>query len=317
MKKETLNRQAVCFVIVYFGEWPEWIDYFMRSCEENPAFHWLIFSDCGPALNTPKNVSVQEINAAQFEELVARKLGTAYQFSYGYKLCDLKPAYGHIFSEWLNEFTFWGYTDLDVVYGDLSRFVDEHTLEAFDFICASDRILVGHFTLVRNTGDLALLYQSCEGYLEKLCSPNYEVFDEKDYAVLVKSLAVAGTYRLFEKSIQTDDCIIWWSGRSHFLIAWWNGRLYDVLTTRPLGYFHFIQSKHRPYFRIKSFKMGLRCFYVDARGIHPLAGAVDLMRFTLSILQSFSMTIPWYAKNVLKRILSNKARLRIRTTFSR
>ncbi len=316
MNQELQENPAVCLIVVYFGPWPDWIDYFLLSCEQNPQFHWRIFSNCHRQIATPKNVFVHQLEKEQLEELVSRKTGTSFHLGYVYKLCDLKPTYGHLFSDYLNDYSFWGYTDLDVVYGNISAFIDSTTLDAFDIISASKRVLVGHFTLVRNTSELARLYQQCPGYRDKLCSAKYEVFDEKDFDNQVKSMAKKGELRLFEKEIQTEDCIIWWSGRSHFLIVWWHGKLFDLLVLRPLCYFHFIRSKQRSYFQISPPVTGKARFYVDNRGIHKLSGGTDYCLFVLSLTQVLIMTIPWYLKIFLKQLLPGKTRRRLRKIAS-
>ena len=38
-----------------------------------------------------------------------------------YKLCDLKPAYGYIFNNLLKDFDYWGYSDLDLLFGNLDE----------------------------------------------------------------------------------------------------------------------------------------------------------------------------------------------------
>ena len=39
-----------------------------------------------------------------------------------YKLCDLKPAYGHIHERDIAGYRFFGYGDIDIVYGQISDF---------------------------------------------------------------------------------------------------------------------------------------------------------------------------------------------------
>ena len=169
-------------------------------------------------------------------------------------------------------------------------------------------MLVGHFTLIRNSKKFAELYRECFGFLKKFLSVDYEAFDESDFANLIVSMDGQGRLRLFRKNFQTDDCIIWWSGRSRFLILWSRGNLSDLFTSRSLGYFHFIQSKHRPFFRIDSANDDPLRFYIDTFGIHPLAESRHYFLFVLSWLGTFAMTIPWYLKMALKRILSKEAR---------
>ncbi len=318
MKSETPSfcppaiRPRFCLVLVWLGDWPKWISYFMLSCARNPGVHWRIFTDCRLDIEVPENVFVHSTSKRDLESRISRKLGLDYTLSYGYKLCDLKPAYGHLFSEYLGEYDFWGYTDMDVVYGDLKKFVTDIYLDGNDVITSSPTFPVGHFTLIRNRIDFNHLYEQCDGFLKKLCSADYETFDEKDFARLVLEKSAQGNLNLINESIQTDDCLIWWSGRSRFLIVWDRGNLFDVFAFRALGYFHFIQSKHNPVFRIDPAKDEPFRFYIDMAGIHPLTRVRDYFSFAFSGLLTLAMTVPWYLKMVLKWILPQEFRRRLR-----
>ena len=309
-------RAKACFVIVYFGTWPQWIDYFLLSCGRNPEIHWLIFTDCGSPGTLPPNVLVKDFSKSQLEDLVSLKLGIDYKFSYGYKVCDMKPAYGHFFSEHLEAYSFWGYTDLDVVYGDIGSFLGPRIFTDYDVITASERILVGHFTLFRNDARTRLLYQECPDYLEKFGGEHCQAFDEKEFSAHVKAEAQSGRFRLYDRITHTEDCLIWWSGRSRFLIVWWNGQLMDFFIRRRLCYYHFIQSKYQQGFRSAPADE-CRRFYLDAGGLRPLAGLVGCGRFILAAGVTLVWTLPYYFKMLAKRLLPGGFRMLLRHQISR
>ena len=56
-----------------------------------------------------------------------------------YKLCDYKPAYGEIFAPELSGYDFWGYGDMDLVFGDLRAYFTEDKLRKYDkfYACPS------------------------------------------------------------------------------------------------------------------------------------------------------------------------------------
>ena len=41
-----------------------------------------------------------------------------------YKLCDYKPVYGLIFDEDLQDYDFWGHCDVDLIFGDIRKFIN-------------------------------------------------------------------------------------------------------------------------------------------------------------------------------------------------
>jgi hypothetical protein len=55
---------------------------------------------------------------------------------YPYLLVEFKPALGHIFSEYIKGYSHWGYSDLDILFGDLQRFVTPDELN--DYVSKQD-----------------------------------------------------------------------------------------------------------------------------------------------------------------------------------
>jgi hypothetical protein len=70
------------------------------------------------------------------KEKLARAL-TKLIDSYPYIMVEFKPALGHIFAEYLKGYSHWGYSDLDILFGDLPRFITQDELT--DFVCNLDR----------------------------------------------------------------------------------------------------------------------------------------------------------------------------------
>ena len=56
------------------------------------------------------------------QKLSSRKLGFEVYLERPYKCCDLKPAYGVIFEEYLTAYSYWGHCDFDLIFGDLQYF---------------------------------------------------------------------------------------------------------------------------------------------------------------------------------------------------
>ena len=46
-----------------------------------------------------------------------------------YKLCDFKPAYGEIFNEFISSFDYWGYCDVDLIWGNIRKFLSNDLLD--------------------------------------------------------------------------------------------------------------------------------------------------------------------------------------------
>lgn len=114
-----MNRSRICLLIPYFGRWPFWMPFFLRTCKRNADIDWLFFSDCGVPDDLPNNVRIIPISFADYCQLVSERLGISFKPDNPYKLCDIKPALGHIHADHLDGFDFWGFSDIDLIYGDL------------------------------------------------------------------------------------------------------------------------------------------------------------------------------------------------------
>jgi hypothetical protein len=87
-------------------------------------------------------------------EKLLSKLSRQIQ-SLPYILVEYKPAFGHIFADYLKGYSHWGYSDLDVVFGDMSRWIDHDEWSDYDIVTYGfgdqDKLyLRGQFTFHRN-----------------------------------------------------------------------------------------------------------------------------------------------------------------------
>lgn len=143
------------FIIPYFGKFNNYFQLFLNSCEKNPKFDWLIFTNDERTFNYPANVHVHYTTF----ELLQKRIQNLFDFDIilhqPYKLCDYKIAYGYIFHEYIRDYEFWGYCDIDMLFGRISKFITDEILDQ------NDRILErGHLTLFRNCEQINKLFMS-------------------------------------------------------------------------------------------------------------------------------------------------------------
>jgi hypothetical protein len=148
----------VLIIIPHFGNWPPWFAYFLQTCEANPAFSWLIYSDCKKPETSPVNVKFIHKSLADFNHLASQKLNIKINISNPYKICDLRPSFGEIFNNYIEGFDFWGYSDLDLFYGNIKQFLTDEILFNHDLISIRKDYFSGHFALYRNTKTINKLY---------------------------------------------------------------------------------------------------------------------------------------------------------------
>lgn len=137
-------KQKINLIIPYFGSFPNYMQLFLNSCGANPDFHWTIITDNTQAYDFPQNVTVIKKEWEDAVEEIRNKFDFPICLSRPYKLCDMKPMYGFLFEEYNVGYDFWGYCDLDLIWGNLSKFVTEEILQ-YDKIFKD-----GHLTIIRN-----------------------------------------------------------------------------------------------------------------------------------------------------------------------
>ena len=178
LNADSASGPSVCLVACYFGPLPPWMDVYLLSCAHNPTIDFLIVTDQEPAPAAPPNVRFVKLLPASFGRLASEKLGTRIELSRPYKVCDFKPLYGLMFEEYLQRFDYWGYTDLDVVYGDIRGFLTKCDIASYDVFTARREYLVGHFTLFRNNAEMKRLFERSADIPALLQSDMLYAFDE-------------------------------------------------------------------------------------------------------------------------------------------
>ena len=186
------KNPSIIFIIVYLArQYPWYFPYFLHSCRYNPTINFFIFSDSKTNIDfLPPNVQIIPYTLSQFNQDASTTLKLDILVDHGYKLCDFKPAYGHIFSDLVHGYDFWGYCDIDIVFGDIRSFVTSYVLKKYDVISARHDYLTGSFALFRNTPYFRKLFTQSKDYKKVYTSSRNFCFDETNYA-----------FKAFEKRI--------------------------------------------------------------------------------------------------------------------
>lgn len=172
-------RKKIAVIIPWFGSWPGWIEYFLLSCRWNPAIDWIFPSDAPDPCPGAENLKFIPCTLQEFSRKAGERLDLDLDLRFPYKICDFKPAYGHIFSDLIRDYKFWGYGDLDLVYGAFGDFIPDSLLETHDVISNHPDFITGHLCLLRNTKKIRELYATGEAYRKAFTSKYYTGFDER------------------------------------------------------------------------------------------------------------------------------------------
>lgn len=167
----------IIFIVPYYGKFPSYFNIFLKSCANNPDYKWLIISDNKQNYAFPDNVQYKNLPWCELQNLFRSKFDFEISLETPYKLCDFKPAYGYLFQEYIKDYDYWGYCDIDLIFGDLKSFLPEGEIKKFDKVGH-----LGHMTIYRNTNEINQLFMSTiDGYVqyrEVFSSNRIFVFDE-------------------------------------------------------------------------------------------------------------------------------------------
>ncbi len=144
--------KKLVLIIPYFGNFKNYFPLFLKSCRYNPKVDWLIITD-NDLKNLPNNVKVRRTTFEAIKSEFKKALSFQFFLEMPYKLCDFRPTYGQVFQKEIEGYDYWGYCDSDLIFGDLSKFIDPLMEKGYEKIFAA-----GHLTLYKNTKENNLRY---------------------------------------------------------------------------------------------------------------------------------------------------------------
>ncbi len=276
---------SICFVIPYFAKrnffwqkkpkFPSYFSYFIKSFSGNSSssIHLKLITNI-PFQEYQKykgdNISIITMSWSDLVKLISTRLQlklNKFQFR-SYKLCDLKPAFGLIFSEYLQGYDFWGYCDVDMIIGNLGNFLTEENLKEYEMISAS-KGNPGYMTIYRNNDKVNHLFTKSPDYLKVFQATNSYRFDEKgrDNIIALKQIVEREKVKINNISGIVHNDSGGFNQEREWKYLWQNGTLNDYLTGEEIGSLHIVKSKRQANFRIEPIKDGDVSIEITENGI--------------------------------------------------
>lgn len=135
--------KPIVVLFPHFGKLPPQYGMWRASALRNPSVDFLFFTDCD--VEPAPNIKVHKMSFEAYRQIIQSKFDFPIVLDRPYKICDYRPAFAYIFSDYVKDYDFWGWGDLDVVYGDIRHFVTDDVLSRYKMISG-----FGHFTLYHN-----------------------------------------------------------------------------------------------------------------------------------------------------------------------
>ena len=149
--------KSIVIIFPYFGTLTPQYKMWRASALKNPTVDFMFFTDAD--VKPAKNILVHKMQFEEFQKIAQQAFDFPIVLDRPYKLCEYKQAYGYILQDYIKGYDFWGFGDLDLVYGDLRSFLTEDVL-AHKFLLGW-----GHLTLLHNDEETnAYFMKHIDGY---------------------------------------------------------------------------------------------------------------------------------------------------------
>lgn len=272
-------------------------------------------------------------------ELIARlekATGLSLAGISGHKLCDFRPFFGLAFADLLRDYAFWGYCDLDMMFGDLGKLLTAEFMASADAFSAHSKQFVGHFTLLRNTEAINNLARQIPDWQELCVRDKAEHVDEERFSQVIaqdKSLRWVRPEPLaseLNRPFCRHGITYTFRGRLadlpanlNAVVRWHNGR---TVLIKPDGseteilYVHFMAIKHWWHWFFQKKKTGDQApsHYFSRIGHGVVKTPDDLQRFfprLVYLLQCTALDGKIYTGKILQAILPRELFKTVRRKF--
>ncbi|HVM86884.1 MAG TPA: DUF6625 family protein [Puia sp.] len=173
---------TIAIIVCYFGRLPWYFKFFLFSCSYNQTVDFFIVTDDSSYNNQfPSNVHAVYRTLGEINKMASLKFDLDVKIENGYKFCDFKPAYGFLFSEIITGYDFWGYGDIDVIYGNIRNFMTTSLLTEYDLISIRPDWIPGCFSLFRNTEKMNTIFMESKDYKKVFSVNRHLCFDETNF----------------------------------------------------------------------------------------------------------------------------------------
>lgn len=169
--------QKIVIIFPYFGTLPPQYKMWRASALRNQTVDFLFFTDAD--VEPANNITVYKMQFGDFRQIVQKAFDFQIVLDRPYKLCEFKQAYGYILQNYIKNYDFWGFGDLDLVYGDIRAFLTDSIFE--------NKFLLGwgHLTLIRNDEDANTYFMKevtgYQNYKDAFTTSRITFFDEYGY----------------------------------------------------------------------------------------------------------------------------------------
>lgn len=151
---------------------------YIDSIERNDHVDFHFITDCDTTISTAKNIFFHTTTFGKYVSDAQQKLGVSINIPNPYKICDLRPFFGIIHGNIITDYDFFGWTDVDLLFGDIRSFYTDDILANYDVLSSHEIRLAGHCALLRNTKEFREMGFKVYDWQNALLNPEFVGIDE-------------------------------------------------------------------------------------------------------------------------------------------
>lgn len=230
---------------LWMGKIPDYFWHHYETTKNLKDVEFLIFTNNDLFLDSP-NYKVIQITPEELEGKVSSMLNIDYKISSIKKINDLKSSLGELFEEYLSDCDFYGFYDIDTLFGDFQKWIFPY-MEEYDVISFADSIyhnrLAGPLTIIRNTPENLRIYRKkLDEFLATLNHADIDAFEEHQLShILLESRKVKLIY-------DSTNCETQNGGKNTYEAYWSGGKVFVKGEEKLL--YHFYRKNHTKFQRI-------------------------------------------------------------------
>lgn len=230
---------------LWIGKIPDYFWFHYETTKNLKDVEFLIFTDDDLVVDSP-NYKVVPITKDEIENKISSMLDYDYKIINSKKINDLKSCLGELFEDYLTDCDFFGFYDIDTLFGDFQKWILPYTSE-YDVISFADSIhhdrLCGPLTIFRNTYDNLRLYRNrFDEFLNTLNHDSIDAFEEHQLSqIALEKCKVKLIY-------DSTNCETHNGGKNTYEAYWSGGKVF-VNNEEKLLY-HFYRKNHTKFQKI-------------------------------------------------------------------
>ena len=228
----------------WFGPRPDWWAKYVAQMRRFALVDW----ECFPDDSVPLGQQTKWMNALMSNALgLDCKKGENYGDDYAWDgvqaMCDFRPAYGEVFADRYAGYNWWGWADLDLLFGDLDGLLPALLTDDVDCVNFKPKYLSGCLALFRNVPKATNLFRKSARWQDVMADARYHCWDESGY----KHYGLEESFWTLVKGnlrVRQADALYGYQTKNEpHPVELRRGKLYDVTTGEERLFCHFMHDR--------------------------------------------------------------------------